>query len=142
MSVSESIESTHFFMSTYADAALAACRAHNFKIKISPNEQTNMIFRPLALAAAFAGSIGLSSAEVNYAFDSGEIISTDDLTGTVGVQLASKSEFCASLLTNVFLILMLLQNSLTVTFLRILFVFKSLHPDQRTCFSFSPLRSI
>jgi len=50
-----------------------------------------MMFRPLALAAAFAGSIGLSSAEINYAYHEGELASTNDLSsGAVGVQLASK----------------------------------------------------
>ncbi len=75
-----------------------------------------MMFRPLALAAAFAGSIGLSSAEINYEYQSGEIASTqafDDAGApdTVGVLLASKSEFCASFSTNNFLILMLLRFS-------------------------------
>lgn len=61
------------------------------------------MFRPLALAVAFAGgSIGLSSAEINYSFQEGEIVSTSavsdaDAPETVGVQLASKSECCISL---------------------------------------------
>jgi hypothetical protein len=64
-------------------------------------KQTNMIFRPLALAAAVAGSIGLSSAEINYSYKEGDIVSA----GTAGpdgptaaFQLASKSKFCASIL--------------------------------------------
>lgn len=94
-----------------------------------------MMFRPLALATAFAGSIGLSSAEINYAYESGEIISTTavvlpgtdtDASDSVGVQLASKSEFHVSFSTNNFLILYAAQFSY------VLFVFKSLHLDQRT----------
>jgi hypothetical protein len=60
-----------------------------------------MIFRPLALAAAVAGSIvGLSSAEINYSYQTGEIISTGTVSGesSAAIQLASKSEFCASIL--------------------------------------------
>lgn len=60
-----------------------------------------MIFRPLAIAAAFVGSIGLSSAEINYAYQSGEMVSTQALSGdapnTAGILLASKSEFCVFL---------------------------------------------
>lgn len=69
-----------------------------------------MNFRPLALAAAVAGSIGLSSAEINYAYDEGTIISTNTVSGesSVGFQLASKSEFCASIQTEDFLILIML----------------------------------
>jgi hypothetical protein len=62
-----------------------------------------MIFRPLALAAAVAGSIvGLSSAEINYSYQTGEIISTDTVSpddpSSAAIQLASKSKFCASIL--------------------------------------------
>ena len=75
-------------------------------------KQTNMIFRPLALAAAVAGSIGLSSAEINYSYKKGTIISTGTVTpdepSSAAVQLASKSEFCASIQTEDFLILIML----------------------------------
>ncbi|KAL7452291.1 hypothetical protein ACHAWC_008990 [Mediolabrus comicus] len=54
-----------------------------------------MIFRPLALAAAVAGSIvGLSSAEINYSYQTGEIISTDTVSpedpSSAAIQLASE----------------------------------------------------
>lgn len=69
-----------------------------------------MIFRPLALAAAFAGSIGLSSAEINYEYVEGEIITTGTVSGesSAAAQLASESEFCASIQTEDFLILIML----------------------------------
>lgn len=75
------------------------------------------MFRPLALVAALAGSISLSSAEINYKFEKGVLVSTDAFSDgspdadQQSFQLASKSECFVLQLTSISLFLCF--NSLT-----------------------------
>lgn len=76
------------------------------------------MFRPLALVAALAGSISLSSAEINYKFEKGVLVSTDAFSDgspdadQQSFQLASKSECFVLQLTSISLFLCCF-NSLT-----------------------------
>ncbi len=100
----------------------------------SQTQAASALLLPLQVAAELAVPIvGLSSAEINYATilvkSSQPVLLSSGAASSAGVQLASKSDFCfcASYFDKI-------NDLILICFFvsDILFVFKSLHPDQRT----------